>query len=508
MKSSQLKIGSLLTYLQMFLGVLIGMLYTPVMIRILGQNEYGLYNTVASTISMLSVLSLGFSSSYVRYFAQYRKVMDTDAIYRLNGMFICIFSVIGVVALACGLYLTKHLELIFASGLTSAEYTLAQKLMIVLTINLSLSFPMSVFQSIISANEKFIFLKLLGMLKTVGGPLVTLPLLLMGYRSVAMVCITLLITCITDLLYFIYVIVVLKNRFVFRGLERHILMDLFVYTSFIAMNIIIDQINLNIDKVLLGRYKGTAATAVYAVGYSLYHYYSMASTAVSSVFIPRVHGIVRQSEISGERKKALTDLFIRVGRIQFLVLGLVVTGIIFFGRQFIELWAGMEYRDAYYVLLLLCIPATVPLIQNTGIEIQRALNRHQFRSIVYLIMAFHNFVISVFLCQRFGVAGCAAGTAVSFVVANGLIMNVYYHKKCEIDIILFWKQIGKVAKGLPIPLVSGLAICYALDTNQPIGLITAIVAYSAIYTASMWCLGMNDQEKDIIRKPIGRFLQK
>lgn len=500
--------GTLLTYLQMILGVLIGLLYTPVMIRILGQNEYGLYNTVASTISMLSVLSLGFNSSYVRYFAEYRKNKDYQAIYRLNGMFICIFATIGVIALICGLYIANHLNLVFESGLTADEYILAKKLMIVLTINLAISFPMSVFQSIISANERFIFLKLLSMLKTVGGPLVTLPLLLMGYRSVALVCITLIIACITDLFYFIYVFFILKNRFVFRGIERNIVADLFVYTSFIAVNIIIDQINLNVDKVLLGRYKGTAATAVYAVGYALYHYYSMASTAVSSVFAPRVHRIVRESETSGERKKALTNLFIKVGRIQFLILGLIVTGIVFFGKQFIALWAGYEYIDAYYVLLLLCIPATVPLIQNTGIEIQRALNRHKFRSIVYLIMAVHNLIISISLCQRYGVVGCAIGTAISFAVANGLIMNIYYHKKCDIDIVLFWKEIKSVSKGLLIPIVSGVLILYTMDTNSLIGLISAIALYTTIYFLSMLCLGLNTREKEMLKKPIRQMFNK
>lgn len=508
MKKNQLKIGTLLTYFQMILGVLVGLLYTPVMIRSLGQSEYGLYNTVASTISVLSILNLGFNSSYVRYYAEYKKKEDNEAIYRLNGMFICIFTVIGLVALACGFYLTKHLELVFSSGLTADEYVLARKLMIVLTINLAISFPMSVFQSIVSANERFVFLKLLGMLKTVGGPLVTLPLLLMGYRSVAMVCITLLITCITDVLYFIYVVLVLKNRFVFRGFEKALFADLFVYTSFIAINIIIDQINLNVDKVLLGRYKGTEATAVYAVGYSLYHYYSMSSTAVSSVFTPRVHHIVKQNDNLSARSAALTDLFIRVGRVQFLILGLIVTGIIFFGNQFIVLWAGPEYTDAYYVLLLLSIPATVPLIQNIGIEIQRALNRHQFRSIVYLVMAIHNLVISIFLCQLYGAVGSAAGTAISFVLANGLIMNAYYHKRCEINIILFWKKIGAAAKGLLIPLVGGFMICFVLDTKTPIGLMVAIVLYSVIYALSMWCFGMNDTEKDLIRKPMHKIRQK
>ena len=66
------------------------------------------------------------------------------------------------------------------------------------TINLTISFPMSVFANIISANERFIFLKLLGMMKTVGSPLLTIPLLLMGKGSVAVVAVALLISLLVD----------------------------------------------------------------------------------------------------------------------------------------------------------------------------------------------------------------------------------------------------------------------------------------------------------------------
>ena len=87
MQSNQLKLGSLLSYAQMLLSIIIGLVYTPVMLRLLGQSEYGLYNTVASTIAMLSVLSLGFNSSYIRYYSQYKLRNEQDKIAKLNGLF-------------------------------------------------------------------------------------------------------------------------------------------------------------------------------------------------------------------------------------------------------------------------------------------------------------------------------------------------------------------------------------------------------------------------------------
>ena len=214
----------------MGVSIVIGLIYTPIMIRILGKNEYGLYQTVASTISMLSLLSLGFNSGYIRYYARYKKEKDNNSIDRLNGLFLIIFSIIGVVALLCGVFLSFNLTLIFDKGLTEKEYKIARVLMILLTANLSISFPASVFSNIISAHEQFIFLKAIGMIKTVASPLITLPLLLSGYRSIVMVLVTVIVSFIVDIIYVWYVLFKMKEKFVFHDFEKGIIKSLFGYT--------------------------------------------------------------------------------------------------------------------------------------------------------------------------------------------------------------------------------------------------------------------------------------
>lgn len=500
-KINQVKFGAIISYVQMALSVIIGLLYTPFMIRYLGDSEYGLYNTVASVISMLSILSLGFNAGYIRYYAKYKKEENNDKIYKLNGLFLIIFTIIGIVALACGLVISNNLGFVFDEGLTPEEYEIAKVLMLLLTANLAISFPMSVFQSIISAHEKYIFLKLLAIFKTVGGPLVTLPLLLMGFRSIAMVSVTVGVSLIIDACYFIFVIFRLKQKFVFHDFEKGLFKDLFVFTLFIAISTIVDQINLNVDKFLLGRFKGTSSVAIYAVGYSLYSLYSSFSSSISGVFSPRIHKIVNTTEESN-LKNELSSLFIKVGRIQFAILGLVASGIVFFGKPFIHFWAGEGYEDAYYVALLLVLPSTVALIQKVGIDVQRALNRHKFRSIAYLIMAIGNLVLSIFLCQKYGAVGSAIGTAISLLLAQGLTMNIYYHKKCYINILSFWKNILRMSLGLIIPIICGVLINLFIDTYNIWFMLLSIVGYTFVYCVSMWFLGMNNYERGLVLKPI------
>lgn len=507
-ESKQLRIGAILSYSQMLLGIIVGLAYTPAMIRLLGQSEYGLYNTVSSVISMLSILSLGFNSSYVRYFAKYKKADDSGLIYKLNGLFLIIFFVIGAVALACGLFLTENLNLVFKDGLTSDEYGTARILMLLLTINLAVSFPMSVFSNIISAHEKFIFLKALGALKTVVSPLVTLPLLLMGYKSIAMVSVTVAIAVFTDVLYVVYVFAVLKQKFIFHSFEKGLFKSLFIFTSFIAINLIVDQINLNVDKILLTRFKGTVVVAIYAVGYNLESYYQMFSTAISGIFTPRIHLIYATETNEIERNNRLTELFIKVGRIQFCILALIASGLVFFGKPFIRFWAGNDYDEAYYVALLLVLPITIPLIQNVGIEIQRAANKHQFRSLVYLAMAILNLILTVFLCQKYGAVGAAVGTAISLILANGLIMNIYCQTKLGINVIKFWRNIGRMSLGLIVPIVVGSLLMVYVKITSIWLLFAVIVGYTVIYCISMWLLGLNEYEKNLFKTPIRKIFKK
>ena len=510
MKIGQRKAGTILSYLQIGLSVIVQLVYTPIMIRLLGKSEYGLYNTVASTISMLSILSLGFNSGYIRYYSIYKKEDNRISISKLNGLFLIVFTLIGFIALLCGLFLSFNLNLVFDKGLTSAEYDKAKSLMILLTLNLAVSFPMSVFQNIISAHEEFIFLKVLGMFKTVFSPLITLPLLLMGYRSIAMVSVSVSISLFIDIMYFMYVKFKMKETFTFHDFEKGIFKSLFSYTIFIAINILIDQVNWNIDKFLLGRFKGTEEVAVYSVGFTIHQLYMIFSTSISGVFTPQIHKIVNATkDDESSQRTALTNLFVKVGRIQFLLLALLLTGIIFFGKYFIVgFWAGEGYENSYYVALLLNIPATVSLIQNLGIEIQRAQNRHQFRSIAYFIMAMINLGLSIVLCQKFGAVGSAIGTAIALIVANGFVMNIYYYRKCNIDILFFWKNILQQFVGLIFPVCLGILLVTLLEVNTFICFVMCVFGYTVAYCVSMWLLGMNEYEKDLIKEPIKSFFNR
>ena len=192
-----------------------------------------------------------------------------------------------------------------------------------------------------------------------------------------------------------------------------------------------------------------------------------------------------------------------------MILGLVASGVVFFGYYFIvNIWAGKGYESSYYVALLLILPASIALIQNMGIEIQRAKNKHQFRSVVYLFMALINLGMSIVLCKLYGAVGSAIGTAISLIIANGIIMNIYYHKKCNIDIISFWKDIFELVLGLIFPVITGICIMKLIKIDSLLKFGAFVLVYTLVYCISMWFMGMNQYEKDLVLKPVQKILRK
>ena len=499
---TQIKASIILQYLQMILSAIISLIYTPIMIRTLGQSEYGIYSLTSSFVSYLSLLSLGFSGSYLKFYSGYKAKKDTNGIAKLNGLFLITFTIISVIAFFCGFLfaIPDVLKLVFDTGLTNSEIDLAKILMFILSINIAVSLFDSVFVSYVSSQEKFVFQKILNMVKTVFSPFMTIPLLLFGFGSISIAIVTTSLSILACLVNILFCLFKLKMKFSFKGFDRALFKDIFIFSSFIAINQIVDQVNWQFGKIIIGRFKGSDEVAVFSTASTINTLYINLSTAISSVFAPRINRIVAEKKDGWLEE--INNLFIKVGRIQFMFLMLILTGFIFFGQYFMKIWAGEGFENSYYVALLLICPATIALIQNLGIEVQRALNQHKFRSLVYLVMAALNITISIFLTQWLGAIGAALGTCISLIIANGLVMNIYYKKAIGIDIVRFWKSILKLIFPMILPIILGIIIMSGVEFTGLIDFGFWIVLYTAMYCMCMATYGFNEYERKLVVTPL------
>lgn len=501
---SQRKLGAVLSYVAQFAHMLVSLVYTPIMLRLMGQSEYGLYQMVFSVVSYLNLLSFGFNSAYIRYYSRYKAENDTRGIASLNGMFLVIFCGIASVAAIIGGIMIANIRPILGENLTGSEIETARTLMVLMVINLVITFPTSVFDSYVTSQERFVFQKLLVICQQSLSPVVTLPLLMLGYGSVAVITVTTILTLLKLIVNVYFCICKLKMQISLQGFRLSLMKEMGAFTFFIFLNQIIDQVNWSVDKFLLGRFIGTAAVAIYGLASTVNNIYLHFSTAISNVFVPKINALVAKENDN----RVLTELFTRVGRIQFYVLALILIGFVAVGRPFMILWGGPEYAQAYDVTLFLIVPVTIPLIQNLGIEIQRAKNMHKARSIVYFFIAIGNIFVSIPLIRHFGAVGAAAGTAAALLLGNGLFMNVYYQKKIGLDMRSFWKKILSVTSALVLPcMVAGAVMCFA-EVETWFHLMGYAALITAVYCISVYCWGFNQYERELARSFFVKIVRK
>lgn len=501
---NQIKIGSILSYIVIALNILVGLIYTPIMLRIMGQSEYGTYSLISSIIGYLTILDLGFGNAIIIYTSRYRAKNQEEKQSKLNGMFLIIYSIIGIVAGLMGAILYNNVDKLFGTTMTAYELQTAKTMTLILIINLIFTFPLSIFGSIITAYEKFIFSKVVNILRIILMPCIMIPLLYMGYRSVAMTIVTTILNLSCLFINLIYCLKIIKIKFNFGKFDTKLLKEIFGYSFFIFLAIIVDKINLNIDQFILGSVIGTVEVAIYTVAAQIHTIYISLSTAINGVLLPKITMLVENNEPD----EKISDIFIQTGRLQYIVMALITTGFIIFGQEFIRIWAGEGYEKSYWTELILMVPAIVPLIQNVGINILQAKNMHKFRTVVYFFIAIGNLFISIPLAKHYGSIGSAIGTSISCIIGQWIIMNIYYYKKANIDIPRFWKNILKMSIPIIIAFIPACIFNYMYPSFNILTVGFKIIVYSLVYSALLWKFTLNDYEKDLIKKPINKILKK
>lgn len=503
MKQNQLKAGALISYLNLFIGNIIPFIYTPIMLRLLGQAEYGLYGIAQSIMGYIGLLNFGIGGTIVRYLAKYRAEGNKKQEERVAGLFTKIYSVICCLILVTGFIFATNIQ-VYSRSLTTSEVETLRVLVILMTINTAIFLPFSVFSSVVLAHERYVFSKLVGILSSIASPLLNLALLYCGFGSIGLVVSSTILNFLTYGIYTVYAVRKLQIRPSFQKTEPGLLREILKFSSFVFLASMVDILYWSTDKLIIGWAIGSVATAVYNIGASFNTYVTSLSTAISGLLVPRLTEMV----VKDAPKEQFTKIFIKVGRLQFIIISFVVSAFVAFGRQFISLWAGPGYEDSYYVALLTMIPVTIPLIQNTGLNILYALNKHKFRSIVYACIAVLNVGLTFWWVERYGIIGAAMATCLAYVLGNILIINWYYYKRIGLDIPLFWKNILQMCPVMIVMGTAGWFILNAISVNNWLVFFLLAIVYTAIYFLLSYRFMMNQYERDTIMVPVKKILRK
>jgi len=374
---------------------------------------------------------------------------------------------------------------------------MAQKLLLIFVAVTALHIMADVYKGCIQGNERFVVLHGGSTLQTALRIVVIFGLIYFGKCSaITVALVDLIVYVVVFVTYFGYTVFSLHEKFRLYKIDKAELTAIASFSAAILLQAVVNQVNNNVDNIILGAMIiDKSVITMYSSALSIYGIYTSLSSVLTGIYLPKATKLVTNDCTETQ----LTDFVIAPGRFQAMLTIGIIGGFALFGKNFISLWIGDKYINAYYVTLMLIIPVTISLVQNVCISILDAKLKRLFRSVVLVIMAVINVAVSVVLVRFLGFWGAAIGTATSLLIGNGLVMNIYYSRVIKLQVARMLKGIFKGV--LPAGLLA-TACCLPLALYLPNSLPMFIVKgalFVAVYGALLWVIGLNKDEKSMVR---------
>lgn len=449
--SRQLKVGAIMSYGVLAINMIIGLLYTPWMIHSIGKENYGLYSLAMSVISLF-VFDFGLSVAVTRFLSKYLAEGRQDKANNCLGLVFRLYLLLDIVILTVLTGIYFFLPSIYQK-LTPEELEKFKIVYGIVAIYSVFSFPFIPLNGILTAHEKFVQLKIAEFAHKVVIVVSMSACLLLGYGLYALVLVNAFagVTMILLKLFFI-------KKYTPQGVNIHFFnkgdfVQLIGFSGWITVCSIAQRFIFNIAPSILAALSGAYSVAILSIATGLEAYSYTFSSALSGLLLPKVSQTIHKDP------NELLPLMVKVGRIQLYVVGLIFTGFVFLGSDFILLWVGEDFRDSYICTLLIILPSIFYVPMEIGTQAIMVMNKVRAQAFIYIGMAVVNILLSLFLVKQFGAIGMCVSICIAYLLRT-IGIGILFYKEMSIDV---WQFVKKTYSRYIVPLI--VVIAWGLSIN-------------------------------------------
>lgn len=496
-KSKSLGIAGVFAYLLIIANTVSGLLLAPFVMHSIGSSIYGVYSTIAAFAGTTTVVDLGVTQTLIRYISNYKanKRSDTEIRKLCNTINLINLIVISLNILVAAI-LYFYIPVVYSQSFSMEEILLSQRLFILCSLTIIISFVSNYYTGIISGYGYFAFINITKSIRVLLR-VILLFIFIAVYRNVYIILtvdISLsLLLLFVNYLFFRRQIKLPKAR---GFVEKTLIIEIAIYTFFLFMQNIVDQVNNHLDKILIGALVSSTAVAIYTFGLNIFHMFQNLSTSISQMLVPMMSEKIAKNATPKDLEASLT----KIGMIQYMIVGAALFGFIAIGREFVYLWLGDGFSEVWVITLILMFGGLWPLIQNGAIAILKAKNLMSFRTMAIFAMAILNAGLTYYLVNYFGFVYAAVGTALGFILVNTIVMDIYYYRKLGLNMAaVVWNAIKKIT---PCSFVAAM-VAWVVMRNMPLSwsfFLVAIIAFLIVYTVMLWYFVLDRESKNIILK--------
>lgn len=490
--ASNITKGAVISYIAIVINIAISFIYTPWMIHTIGKSDYGLYSLVTAFVSYF-LLDFGLNSSITRFVAKYRAIGDEDGVSAIIGLTARVFLIIDAVIFVALFLMFFFIEKIF-TGLNPSEIETLRGLYIIAGFFSVFSFALKPIDGIMMAYEYFVPNKVLDMIHRVGSVILVVVLLLLGGDVYSLV----LVHCGTAFLASLAKCILFRRksriRIKWSYSDKGMLKALLSFSVWIFLIGLAQRLRLSFVPTVLGIKSNSSEIAVFSLGMMIEGLVWTISNALNGLFLPKVTRLVAKSN----EPKSVSELMIRVGRIQYFIVLLIFTGFCLFGDVFIKCWVGEDFSDAYYVIIFLILPSLITNTQSIANDVIYAENKVRYTAPIIISTSLVGLVLSFFFAPKYGAIGCAICSCAALLLYV-LIVNFYYISGLKLHIVSFFYNCHlRISVPMLLSLVFGILLRLIFQLQNWHQLFAGVIIYCLAYFANAYFLAFNPEEKKLL----------
>lgn len=488
-KSKCIIIAYLTTCLQLFINIV----FTPLLINNLGKHEYGLYQTVSSFANNLSIINFGIATIISRNIIKYRLENNKKKLQNFLFLGTVITGIISFLVFIFGLLLGSQLEVLYGN-LDSRDLNIAKIMYIYIVFNMVIMVWNNMFSGISIGYEKIIVSNGLKLFRQILRILFLIILLLLNLDALFIIQTDLLISILLVSAEMIFCFKKLKIIIKYHYYDKIASREIFLFSLASLLQVVTNNINLNLDKTLLGIMLSTDIVTLYSPLLLIIGTLVTILQVISSLYLPEATKLVLE-KADGE---AFTDFVINPGRIQSIIGSIIVIGFLFYGKNFLILWLGREFEEIWFATVIVLIPTMIAYVTCVANIIIDAMLKKLARSTILIITAILNIIVTITLVPKIGYLGAALGTSISIILGNIILLNYYYKKIIKLNVRRMYKEIFSGI--FSSALIAG-GISYILTIFLDNSLVSFVVKgflLLGVYFICLFKFGLNNQEKSFL----------
>jgi len=428
---------SLLNMLGVGLSFVISFAVTPLMIRTLGAEAYGVWVLVTafSVVSgYMSLLDLGIQSAVVKFVSESHARREIDAVNQIFSSGFYLFFGIGVLG-ALVLVAFAQLFLTRVFNIPAHLVEVMRLLLCVLAAQILVEFPGLIVSALLDGVQRYDLQRVIHIGYMIINAVLLVTLLLLGYGLLAM-SITMLALTVAKVL----VQVVLAQRLLPRlRLVRNFDIGLLRRVATFSGQIFLIRINAVIyntmDKTIIGSLLSSTQLTTYDIANKLRNI----SIAPLSFITPQVVPAAAALNGAGDQVR-LQELFLKGTKYQMALAIPVIVVVMILAERFIRVWIGPDYAYIANIARLFVVSVFLDSMIAVGQNVLIGIGRVKPMIWINVVTTAVNLSLSVYLTLKIGIEGVMWGTLIGLGLAVGPYFW-FFADSLKISWVRMWREV-------------------------------------------------------------------